>query len=727
MEGAGSSGAWGVDRNSKVFSFDGQGEQRPQRKSNLQPSKASKSTTFFFSNFPNGFGEKDMLKIFQRWARVQDVFISRRLNKRGKRFGFVRLFDVKNVGKLERELDQIYIGSTKLFVNIPRYHRVDVSREEGRNKSSVGTGRLEHGVLERVETGVNKSHKGKEVWVEKGEKKSYADAVRHQERWAWKGPVFSIKQQALPWMEGSVVGRFNTDLDFEQLGEEFVRGGLSMVRVRAMGDNLALLTSRGGEKMEEIINLNKEWFNSVFVKMQPWSPSFTVSHRVVWVRCIGLPITLWNRESFARIVGDIATLIDIDDATLMWENLEFARLKVRIENNRLLRVARKFRINDQNLNVLIEEEYPVGLAGQCKDSHRIYDSSDSITSTETYVEESAFSVKSYEEGEVGRTMERSQMKGKVVGGGEEDEGQAQRSNESLGERSTGFSSCQEKGGNLFSVKESQRQKLAEEPDFGNAYIKVGKRSLNSSSAHAELARLVVDVESRYNQVVFVPGLGQGRKEAQEDVLQTGKGVGYSGSRPCNALSDPGSEMEMRVRTGGSQGGARGEGTYAFQEQENNMNIEKEGSSNIYLEMESAKKTTPMEHDGTHAGNIPSENQNAVLGFGTHRNRGGTLSGGGEGDRHEERGVTTTQRRRKIKGLVDLEGPKSHPRRSVRIRNKRSQNAQSFLSRQGMPTVSLSDGDIDNCNLRLRESVLSEEPIKLWEISRKVGIRCCKDE
>ncbi|KAL9322048.1 hypothetical protein ACSQ67_010101 [Phaseolus vulgaris] len=45
---------------------------------------------------------------------------------------------------------------------------VDRNEEEGGNKSSLGTGRLEHGVKERVETEVNKSYKGKEVWVEKG-------------------------------------------------------------------------------------------------------------------------------------------------------------------------------------------------------------------------------------------------------------------------------------------------------------------------------------------------------------------------------------------------------------------------------------------------------------------------------------------------------------------------------------------------------------------------------
>ena len=70
---------------------------------------ANSYTTFLFSNFPNGYGEQDMFKVFQKWARVREVFISRRPNKWGRRFGFVRFLDVRNVGRLERELDQVYI------------------------------------------------------------------------------------------------------------------------------------------------------------------------------------------------------------------------------------------------------------------------------------------------------------------------------------------------------------------------------------------------------------------------------------------------------------------------------------------------------------------------------------------------------------------------------------------------------------------------------------------
>ena len=423
-----------------------------------------------------------------------------------------------------------------------------------------------------------------------------------------------------------------------------------MVRIRAMGDNLALLTSRGREKMEELINLNREWFDSIFVRMQPWSTTFTVSHRAVWVRCFGLPISLWNRECFARVVGDIATLIDIDDATLIWENLEFARLKVRIENNRFIRVARKIRINDQNLSVSIKEEHPMVLAGPCKDSHRIYDSSDSITSTETYMEESTFSVKSDEEEGVRRAIEESQTKGKVVGGGEEKGGQVQQSNDRVGELSAGICSCQGKGDNSFTNEESQRQKSFEEPVFGNAAVQACERSHFSYYAHAELARLIVDVEIMYTQNMYVLGLGQGRKEAQEEVVQTGMGVGYSGSGPGNSMLDHGSERETRIRTGGRQGRARGKGTNSMQEQRNNTNVVKEVNSNIYIymELESESKKKALEQEGAQIGNATSETQDDVIGIGTHRRRSGQLLEGGKGDGHAEKGVTTTQCRRKIK-------------------------------------------------------------------------------
>jgi len=55
-------------------------------------SLAKNLSTFFFSNFPDSHGEFKMFRIFQKWARVREVFISRRLNRWGRRFDFVKFY-----------------------------------------------------------------------------------------------------------------------------------------------------------------------------------------------------------------------------------------------------------------------------------------------------------------------------------------------------------------------------------------------------------------------------------------------------------------------------------------------------------------------------------------------------------------------------------------------------------------------------------------------------------
>ena len=100
-----------------------------------------------------------MLKIFQKWARVKEVFISKRLNRWGRRFGFVRLFDVENVFRLEKQLDQIYIGNMKLYVNIPKYRR-GVSAQLG-GEFVLPREVKKHRTHEPVKP------KSKEVWREK--------------------------------------------------------------------------------------------------------------------------------------------------------------------------------------------------------------------------------------------------------------------------------------------------------------------------------------------------------------------------------------------------------------------------------------------------------------------------------------------------------------------------------------------------------------------------------
>ena len=254
-----------------------------------------------------------MIKIFRRWTRVKEVFISRRLNKWGRRFGFVRFFEVRNVGRLERDLNQIYIGKKKLHVNVPRYKRNEMeSKRQEKETRSIYTEKVRKpNKMKEITLVLHENKRTKEVWRAKTGKKTFAEVVKGDTQRKWKGPIIKTEQQVLPWMEYSAIGQFREEMDFEQLGEEFVKGGMNSVRVRYMRDNLVLLTPHEGENMEELINLNKEWFESVFQNIEPWSPELVAGHKIVWVRCYGLLLSLWNKDCFSKVVGEVTTLVSI--------------------------------------------------------------------------------------------------------------------------------------------------------------------------------------------------------------------------------------------------------------------------------------------------------------------------------------------------------------------------------------------------------------------------------
>jgi len=205
-------------------------------------------TTFFFSNFPNDYSETDMFKVFQRCVRVKEVFVSRRLNKWGRRFGFVRFFYVRNVRWLESELDQLIVGNRKLYVNILKYRRTQAEYERNgrRDLRNIEVGRHRGaGKEHHKENGTSRKKNGNEVWVEKQGSKSFVEVVKGVSQASWKEPTVKTLQQSLPWMERSCgIGQFKEDISFDQVGEEFLKGGLNMIQVRYLGGQLCPVDPR---------------------------------------------------------------------------------------------------------------------------------------------------------------------------------------------------------------------------------------------------------------------------------------------------------------------------------------------------------------------------------------------------------------------------------------------------------------------------------------------------
>jgi len=511
-------------------------------------------------------------------------------------------------------------------------------------------------------------------------------------------------------MVRSSIGQFKEELSYDQVDEEFIKGGINLMQVRFLGDNFALLTLKEGMVFEMFYSDNQQWVDSVFVSIKPWTPAFVVDHKRVWVRCYGLPLALWNMDGFTKVVGKEVKLVFVDDATLSWENVEFARFQVHTSLSHSLRWAKSMRLNDMWCSIVMEEEVVTDGRGICKCNS--YESTVNESSSETYVEESSLSVKSGED-------ELRQWEGECIRSWKEGDEREAKSRGILGtsykeqffkESNAKYIDEQGKSCSFFMKEVCERRTQMEGAEVGLLTAIACTETYNSSHIHADLAKVVVDIE--VSSLAFkINGLGQvGNLEAQTE-------TGRDQSLPTFE-GGPRPDRECCGKNEGKEGyacGMQGETEEALV-RVNDCNSQTEEN---WEGTTRSMKGVQLDKNGEYGSTEKDEYQ--------RNGKGVSIEGGNYLRGHSERitGLWSPPiRQRKKKGLTDL-GDSSLPqrRRSVRLHEKQARSALSKHQHEGKISASISDGDIYNCNSRLCEQGNGAEPTVLWEIGKISGIFC----
>ncbi|ESW12529.1 hypothetical protein PHAVU_008G120900 [Phaseolus vulgaris] len=289
-------------------------------------------TSFFFTNFPEHFMERDLLKVFQRWGRVMDVFVSRKLNARNRKFGFVR------------ELSAIWIGTWKMQVNLPKYQRKDGSRKKKNEGSRLGRNPMTS----------TTSGKGKQM-----EQVSFAQVVSGGSRKAWDRRDLEVEQD--DWLEGCYVGSLKELPSMQVIKESFVLGGFNLVKVRYLGGRFVLLSCDDGGSLKKIIADNRSWFDEAFSAVTPWDGSFELKEHFAWIRCSGIPLQFWCKHSFSKIGAVVGEVMEVDKATERRETVEFARFRVKTSVRSAVNMEKELCINGRSCKVAFVEE----MANEC--------------------------------------------------------------------------------------------------------------------------------------------------------------------------------------------------------------------------------------------------------------------------------------------------------------------------------------------------------------------------
>ncbi|GKC67933.1 cytochrome P450 [Tanacetum coccineum] len=302
----------------------------------------NKTKTFYFTNFPSRWDHVVMKEIFAKYGRVEDVFIAKKRNKQGKRFGFSRFKDVINPSAFERLLNTICIGTQQLRCNIARFQR--------RAYEGHGTNRQHNHTTHhrQVAPFAGGSNKGTYVDILKGTPNPSPTTLKQTLNIHLtiqrppNQPVFSSIIAELK----SISGATNThnlfiDEGFDDFSIKYIGGLYLLIQLPNHG-----LASKG---------LSNPTFISHFMSLQPWNTNFRVTNRLTWIAISRLPPQLWISNPFSRIAEHWGKVMIEEDCSKRQFNRTTGKVCILTDKLDFIRETILVPVNKETISVRVFE------------------------------------------------------------------------------------------------------------------------------------------------------------------------------------------------------------------------------------------------------------------------------------------------------------------------------------------------------------------------------------
>jgi hypothetical protein len=287
----------------------GEGNSNVHRRQGFVQRLDNETTSFFFTNFPADAKAMDLWAKFARFGRVGEVYIPNKLDKQGRRFGFVKFREVRNEAELLSRLGDIWVGTFKIRVNLPRF-----GRKESLKKPTGNTSEPRKGVEDRFRDGrpfaevvTTSTEQQKEAWVPKPQNNTHG--VANEVVWE-----VEAEAEMTALLKGAVVGFLTEPRDCLTIQQNLVMDGYQNIKVIPLGHRKVLLTSKEDGDVQDLIG-TVGWWCTWFEKFEDWSPELVSNHRTTWLRCFGVPLHAWGEALFRSIAFKFGVFAEVDVPT----------------------------------------------------------------------------------------------------------------------------------------------------------------------------------------------------------------------------------------------------------------------------------------------------------------------------------------------------------------------------------------------------------------------------
>ncbi|GMP76186.1 hypothetical protein CsSME_00032970 [Camellia sinensis var. sinensis] len=141
--------------------------------------------------------------------------------------------------------------------------------------------------------------------------------------------TLKVHEEGNGWLYDSVIVRFNAEFTTHSIMKALAEKGLEQVEVRKGGGRDILISFKSSNELQSNIGKITEWLKGWSQFVMAWKPNLHLQQeRCVWLRCYGIPLHLWNRNTLNSIGKVWGTILSLDGDICHPKSFSHARIRV---------------------------------------------------------------------------------------------------------------------------------------------------------------------------------------------------------------------------------------------------------------------------------------------------------------------------------------------------------------------------------------------------------------
>ncbi|KAL4302141.1 hypothetical protein GQ457_10G003680 [Hibiscus cannabinus] len=245
--------------------------------------------SLFVNNLPPYLHWSGLRQVFGRQGDIVDSFIAKKLDKSGKRFGFVRFSNRADAERAIERLNGFNLFGFRLSVAVARYNtRTTYWRKVFQDK-------MQH----KIHGEVNASNLREPVKHSKPIESMEASS-RREVKSVYRIEGF-VEEEALFKLNKCAVGTMATICSISSVEERLIGWGFGELSLKSLGGRCFLIEFKDQELFDYLKEQKWSYLLEVFSEVEPWSELFHLPERITWIQAEGIPLHCWNQITFKRI------------------------------------------------------------------------------------------------------------------------------------------------------------------------------------------------------------------------------------------------------------------------------------------------------------------------------------------------------------------------------------------------------------------------------------------